>query len=98
SYELRSESKTELNKVIRFLNSNPLVRVEISGHTDNTGSPEYNLRLSKDRAKSVFNYLIDSGISYGRLKFEGHGSKRPLDDNSSPEGRQNNRRIEFQIL
>ncbi|MEM6361592.1 MAG: OmpA family protein [Bacteroidota bacterium] len=98
SYDLRPQSKTELYKVIRFLNGNPLVRIEISGHTDNIGSADYNLRLSKDRAKSVFNYLIDSGIPSDRLKFEGYGSKRPIDDNSRPEGRQNNRRIEFQIL
>ncbi|MEM7110549.1 MAG: OmpA family protein [Bacteroidota bacterium] len=98
SYALRPESQTELDKVIKFLNLNPEVSIEISGHTDNVGTYEYNLKLSKNRAKAVFEYLFKAGIEKSKLKYSGYGPNRPIDDNSTLRGRQNNRRIEFNIL
>ena len=96
SYELRPESKTELQKVIIFLKENS-INIEIGGHSDNVGTDSYNLNLSTNRAKAVFDFLIQSGISSKILKYRGYGSKNPRDTNNSELGRQNNRRIEFII-
>jgi outer membrane protein OmpA-like peptidoglycan-associated protein len=97
-YDLKEKSVTELQKILRFLKENPSVRVEISGHTDNTGSAAYNLQLSERRAQSVNNYLIQNGIEPGRLIPKGYGPSQPLADNDSEEGRQKNRRIQFKII
>ncbi|MEM6524789.1 MAG: OmpA family protein [Bacteroidota bacterium] len=98
SYELRSESTTELDKVIKFLDLNSDVKIEISGHTDNVGGDDYNLKLSRNRAKAVFEYLVQAGIEKSKLTYSGYGPNRPIDDNNTSQGRQNNRRIEFNIL
>jgi outer membrane protein OmpA-like peptidoglycan-associated protein len=98
SYELKSESKFELGKLIEFLNKNKNVSIEISGHTDNQGSKEHNLKLSKNRAKTVYDYLINNQISDLRLKYKGYGFEKPIDTNETPEGRANNRRTEFKII
>jgi outer membrane protein OmpA-like peptidoglycan-associated protein len=97
-YDLKEKSVTELQKILRFLRENPVVRVEISGHTDNSGSAPYNLQLSEKRAQSVYNYLVANGVEPGRLRPKGYGSSRALAANDSDEGRQKNRRIEFKIL
>lgn len=97
-YDLQEKSLTELRKILRFLQENPGVRVEISGHTDNTGSASYNVQLSEKRAAAVNNYLVSQGISAGRLIPKGYGSQQPIADNDSEEGRQKNRRIEFKII
>lgn len=97
-YELKEKSVTELDKLIRFLNENPKVRVEISGHTDNAGTPSYNLTLSQKRSQSVASHLISHGIDAGRLVQKGYGAARPLKPNDSEENRQLNRRIEFRII
>jgi len=97
-YDLKEKSVTELRKIIRFLMENPAVRVEISGHTDNTGSAAYNLQLSERRAQSVMDYLVSHGISTERLIPKGYGSQQPIASNDSEEGRQANRRIEFKII
>lgn len=97
-YDLQEKSLTELRKILRFLQENPGVRVEISGHTDNTGSASYNVQLSEKRAAAVNNYLVSQGISPGRLIPKGYGSQQPIADNDSEEGRQKNRRIEFKII
>lgn len=96
-YELKEKSKTELEKVIRFLTDNPSIRIEIGGHTDNTGSDEHNKELSKNRARSVYQYLVDNGIDAKRLITKGYGADKPVSSNDSEEGRQLNRRIEFKI-
>lgn len=98
SYEIRDESITELRKVEKFLKTNPQVRIEISGHTDAQGSDEYNLKLSRQRAKAVYNYLVNRGISEQQMTFKGYGSQKPLVPNDTEENRQLNRRIEFTIL
>jgi outer membrane protein OmpA-like peptidoglycan-associated protein len=98
SYELKEKSITELQKVVRFLAENPSVRIEISGHTDNTGLAAYNQKLSENRALTVRNFLINSGIDPSRIRARGYGAERPVAINDTPEGRQQNRRIEFRIL
>ncbi|MDR3094158.1 MAG: OmpA family protein [Bacteroidales bacterium] len=95
---LMPESFTELNKVVNLLKENPKVRIEISGHTDNTGSAALNKKLSKNRALSVKNYLSSQGISGDRIEFEGYGFDRPIESNSTEAGRAANRRVELEIL
>jgi len=96
-YDLQEKSITELSKVIRFLTENPNIKVEISGHTDNTGSAPHNLQLSQKRAQAVADHLVKNGIDIKRLKQVGYGSQKPLKPNDSEENRQVNRRIEFKI-
>ncbi len=97
-YDLKPKSLTELKKILKFLQDNPTVRVEISGHTDNSGSAVYNKQLSQKRAQSVFNYLIENGINTKQLIPHGYGSEQPIADNSTEEGKQRNRRIQFKII
>ena len=97
-YDIKEKSKSELQKLTRFLNDNPQVRVEISGHTDNTGAVDYNLELSEKRAHAVFNYLVGQGISPKRLIAKGYGPHHPVADNSTESGKRQNRRIEFKLL
>ncbi|UII29798.1 OmpA family protein [Fulvivirga ulvae] len=98
SYALKAKSQTELNKLINFLNTNPSIRIEIGGHTDNTGSAQYNLDLSLKRAKSVYDFLIEKNISKARLSYKGYGQATPAFPNDSDLHRQMNRRIEFRII
>ncbi|MDX5324700.1 MAG: OmpA family protein [Bacteroidota bacterium] len=98
SYELRPESKVELNKVVEFLDLNPNVIVEVQGHTDNEGSSAYNLQLSKKRAASVVDYLKSQGIASARMKSAGFGDTQPVATNETEEGRQANRRTEMKII
>ncbi len=95
---LKPESYPELNRVVRFLENNKSVKIEISGHTDNRGSWSYNKKLSEDRAKSVVEYIVGHDIKRGRLKHEGYSYDKPIDSNDTEEGRAKNRRVEFQIL
>jgi outer membrane protein OmpA-like peptidoglycan-associated protein len=97
-YDLKPKSKTELQKILKFLQDNKTIRVEISGHTDNTGSAVYNKQLSQKRAQSVYDYLIQNGISGQQLVPKGYGSEQPIADNTSEEGKQKNRRIQFKII
>ncbi|WMJ74604.1 OmpA family protein [Cytophagaceae bacterium ABcell3] len=96
-YSLRKESEIELERVYNFLTTNPDVRIEISGHTDAEGDAEYNLKLSKQRAKAVFNYLTKKGIDQNRLETNGYGLTKPIATNETREGRQLNRRTELTI-
>lgn len=91
---IRTESFTELNKIVEFLNSNPNLHIKIIGHTDNIGSARYNMQLSKERAKSVFTYLYSKGIPIYRMSYEGKGFDEPIADNETELGRQINRRVE----
>lgn len=97
-FELKEKSITELNKVIRFLNDNPSIHVEIGGHTDSDGSASYNKQLSLKRAQSVVSYLVEKGINKARLSERGYGADHPLRSNDSDENKQANRRIEFKII
>ena len=95
---LKSESFTELNKVVDFLKQNPSVEIEISGHTDNKGSDDYNQTLSQGRSESVVTYVIGQGIDSARLTAHGYGEAKPIDTNDSDDGRANNRRVEFTVM
>ncbi len=96
---LRPESKGELNNLINMMRRNPNMRIEIRGHTDSKGTNQYNIRLSKARAKSVVTYLIGMGrINPRRLEAYGYGEEVPIASNATDEGRQLNRRVEFKIL
>lgn len=98
SYELREESKIELLRFVNLMADNPTMVIEISGHTDSEGSEVDNLALSKNRARSVYQFLIDNGVPEARLSYKGFGESRPIADNDTPEGRQKNRRTEFKVL
>ncbi|MBN2195803.1 MAG: OmpA family protein [Polyangiaceae bacterium] len=96
---LKPESDTVLTEVARVLAAHPdLLRLEVQGHTDDTGSPELNLGLSTERAEAVVAWLIEHQVDAQRLLPRGYGSERPLDDNSTPEGRERNRRVEFHVV
>ncbi len=95
---LRPESTAELERLTKLLNDLPNLKIEISGHTDSKGSDEYNKKLSERRAKTVVDHLIGKGIATGRLQFAGYGEERPIDTNDTDEGRQQNRRTEFEII
>jgi outer membrane protein OmpA-like peptidoglycan-associated protein/tetratricopeptide (TPR) repeat protein len=95
---LKEESFAQLEQVLKFMNSNPTVRMEISGHTDNTGSLKLNTRLSQARAESVVDYLVEHGIGEGRLDAMGYAFSQPIATNDTAEGRAKNRRVEFKIL
>jgi OOP family OmpA-OmpF porin len=97
-YELKEKSSPELQKILRFLKENPRVRVEIGGHTDNSGSASHNRELSEKRARSVYGFLVQHGVDKARLEPKGYGPDRPISPNDTEEGRQQNRRIEFRIL
>jgi outer membrane protein OmpA-like peptidoglycan-associated protein len=97
-FDIKPDSKAELQKLIEFLNSNPSVRIEISGHTDNVGNDQVNQILSENRAKAVYQYLIASGIKPQRLIYKGYGKTQPLVPNTSDENRSMNRRTEFKII
>lgn len=95
---LREESTAELDRLYDILDKNPGIRVEISGHTDNVGSAQFNKGLSENRARSVVNYLVEKGIDAERLEYAGYGFERPIATNETEEGRQKNRRTEFKII
>lgn len=97
-WELKPESKAELDKLIAFLTNNASLKIELSGHTDNSGDKKANLILSNDRAQAVYNYLITTGkIAATRLSFKGYGDTRPKVPNDSPENKAKNRRTEFKV-
>ena len=99
SDQLADTSHTLMDTVVVFLKKNPdVIKMEVSAHTDNIGSDAYNLDLSKRRARTVVNYLIRQGVEPERLVAVGYGESRPLNDNSTDEMREINRRVEFVIL
>ncbi len=97
SFELKSTSKVELNKLVGFINANKAVSIEIGGHTDNVGNSEANQELSQNRANAVRNYLIEKGVSESRITAVGYGDTEPIADNGTEEGRAQNRRTEFVV-
>ncbi len=97
-FELLPESYSELNRLVKFLNENPLMKIQISGHTDNIGSDIFNKELSLKRAESVYDFLKLKNINPARLKIAGFGRNKPIAKNNTEEGRSKNRRVEFLIL
>lgn len=96
-YELSPASLIELDKLVTLLTENPTLKIEISGHTDNVGKAESNLLLSDNRAKAVVNYLVSKKIEAKRLTAKGYGLTKPVADNSTEDGRAQNRRTEMKI-
>ncbi len=92
---LRPESRSVLNEMATQLKANPTVKVEVAGHTDNTGEAAYNLDLSQRRAEAVRDYLIAQGVPAAQLTARGYGETSPVADNSTRAGRQQNRRVEL---
>lgn len=92
---IRPESMGTLNMIVQVLKDNPAVKFEIDGHTDNSGTPAHNLALSQQRADAVKKQLETMGVDASRLTTKGMGDTKPLSDNSTPEGKANNRRVEF---
>jgi outer membrane protein OmpA-like peptidoglycan-associated protein len=97
-FDLKEESFPELDRLLRFLNENKGVKVQIAAHTDDQGSDPYNQRLSENRAKAVLDYLVTKGIDKNRLKSVGFGEKQPIASNENEEGRAQNRRVEFKFI
>jgi flagellar motor protein MotB len=95
---LKPESFIQLDNVVLLMKTTPGLRIEISGHTDNVGSAKANQKLSEDRAKAVVDYLISRGVDLVRLEFKGYGFTQPVASNSTPDGRAQNRRVEFKIV
>ncbi|GAB3955940.1 hypothetical protein GCM10028805_44320 [Spirosoma harenae] len=97
-YDLAEKSRTELGHLATFLQTNPTVKIEISGHTDDKGDATANLTLSQKRAQTVVAYLTEAGIPTTRIKAVGYGKTRPLVPNTTEENRRLNRRIEWKVL
>ena len=93
--DIKPQSMGTLNMIIRIMKNNPVLKFEIEGHTDNTGDAKHNLDLSQQRAESVKSELVSLGIDGSRLTTKGFGDTKPIDSNDTPEGRANNRRVEF---
>ena len=94
---LRKESENEIAQLTKLLIDIPTMKIEISGHTDSYGSDVYNKNLSHQRAKAVYDRLLQNGIKADRLTFMGYGEEKPIDTNETDEGRQMNRRTEFKV-
>ncbi len=97
-YELQNESQAEMGKIISFMKKNPNVKMEISGHTDNTGGKEHNQLLSENRAKTVYEHLIEKGADASHLVYKGYADTKPIATNTTESGRAQNRRTEFMIV
>jgi outer membrane protein OmpA-like peptidoglycan-associated protein len=99
SADLLHESHAVLDEVAQVLLENPKIgRVEIQGHTARTGQPKRSLKLSMDRASAVLEYLVSKGVAKDRLEAKGYGETQPVADNTTKEGRDKNRRVEFVIV
>ena len=95
---LKKSSLVELNKVLKLMQINPDLKIQISGHTDSDGDDDFNLELSINRAKSVVNWLIENNIDKNRLSFKGYGETRPIEENNSIANKAKNRRTELTII
>src|SRR5215467_5628321 len=88
-----------LDEIVKVMKDNPqLELVEVDGHTDSTGSADFNRKLSQERAESVMKYLTGKGVKQARLTAKGFGPDKPIADNETDAGREANRRVEFNIL
>ncbi len=96
-WDLQPESHQELDRLVRFLETNPDIRIQLGAHTDDIGSDSYNMDLSFKRAQAVVDYLISRKVDKNRLVAKGYGKARPEVPNDSDENRARNRRVEFRI-
>lgn len=97
-FNLKPTSEVELDKLVDFLVKNPVLKIELGGHTDDQGETTYNQKLSENRAKAVLDYLVNKGIDASRLSAFGYGESKPMATNSDEQGRAQNRRTEFKVL
>lgn len=97
-YELQETSEAELQFLFHYLETNPSIRIEIQGHTDNVGGESENLRLSQNRADAVREHLISKGIPASRIEANGYGETQSVASNDTEEGRARNRRTQFKIV
>lgn len=97
-FDLKPESKIELDKLVTFLTLNKTMHIELLGHTDNVGDKKQNQLLSENRAKAVYDYLVLNNIDAGRLTYKGYGDTQPKVKNDSDENRAKNRRTEFKVI
>ncbi|RAK01908.1 outer membrane protein OmpA-like peptidoglycan-associated protein [Larkinella arboricola] len=98
AYEIEPESYPELDSLVALMNRNPIMEIELSGHTDNVGDPKLNVALSQKRVDAVKSYLVNKGIQSERIQTRAYGGSKPLADNSREETRRLNRRVEVTIL
>lgn len=98
SSSLLAGSYDELNRVANVLKQYPETNIQIAGHTDSSGSEDYNQRLSERRAESVKNALVGTGVNPSRLTTVGYGESKPIASNNTEAGRQQNRRVEIRII
>ena len=94
---LKAESFKVLDEIVDIMSQYPDYKLSISGHTDNTGTQEHNLQLSTERAKACYDYLVYRGVKTERVRSTGYGETRPMVSNNSPNGREQNRRVEFEL-
>ena len=92
---LKPESMGPINRIYKLMKKQPDLKFSVEGHTDSDGDEAFNMELSKRRAKTVMDKLISMGIDPSRLKYTGWGESKPIDNNATPEGKANNRRVEF---
>jgi outer membrane protein OmpA-like peptidoglycan-associated protein len=97
SEKILPASYSALNNVVAILRTDSTLKLVVEGHTDNVGKPASNLTLSQKRADAVKHYLIQKGLDASRLEAIGYGQDKPVDDNSKPEGRAANRRVELKL-
>ncbi len=97
SSAIRPDTEVVLSSAVEVLKGTPEVRVEVVGHTDSAGPEAYNQGLSEQRAQAVFGYLASHGIKASRLSTIGYGETRPVADNSTRDGRAQNRRVELNV-
>jgi outer membrane protein OmpA-like peptidoglycan-associated protein len=98
-WDLKAESKAELQKIIAFIKANPTLKIEFGGHTDNSGDKAFNKTLSNNRAKAIYDYVIEKGaIPAANLSYKGYGDTKPKAPNDTPENKAKNRRTELKIL
>jgi outer membrane protein OmpA-like peptidoglycan-associated protein len=95
---LDEQARLQLDEVAQRMRHNPFLSIEVNGHTDIVGPDGYNLELSERRARAVMQYLTDQGVAPGRMDLAYHGSRMPAADNETPDGRRQNRRVEFEVL
>lgn len=97
-YDLNTEATIELYQLANLMKENPALKIEISGHTDERGTDEYNQRLSERRSKAVVDYLVSKGVNRDKLVIYNYGEQKPIDTTSSADGWRANRRVEFKVL
>ena len=96
--EITTEGTLELQRLIDLLKKNENLKAEFIGHTDNIGTPEANQKLSEERAKQVYDWVIKKGIPQNRVSYSGKGLTKPVSGNDTAEGRKRNRRVEIVVI